>query len=131
MRKVRKENRQLFVWTVNSERWMRWSIRKNACQGPFIANDKNEAQRQNIQGEKLIDGVITDDPERFLEVCKRWEDEQDGKLEKADLGLSDQLKLGLSAAVLSVAVQIIVALLLARNFYVGRLDFFKRGDDVL
>ncbi|TKW56054.1 Phosphatidylglycerol phospholipase C [Colletotrichum tanaceti] len=49
IRDVRKAGRRLFVWTVNDEEWMEWSIRAGA------------------------DGVITDDPELFLEVCRRWE----------------------------------------------------------
>ncbi|KAK1543274.1 glycerophosphoryl diester phosphodiesterase [Colletotrichum paranaense] len=49
IRDVKKNHRQLFVWTVNDEEWMEWSIRAGA------------------------DGVITDDPELFREVCKRWE----------------------------------------------------------
>jgi len=45
---ARSEGRHLFVWTVNRERWMHWSIRKG------------------------VDGVITDDPKLFLEVCEKW-----------------------------------------------------------
>ena len=48
IRKARRAGRSLFVWTVNRERWMEWSIRKG------------------------VDGVITDDPRLFLEVCERW-----------------------------------------------------------
>ncbi|OLN85622.1 Phosphatidylglycerol phospholipase C [Colletotrichum chlorophyti] len=49
IRNVRKQDRRLFVWTVNDEEWMEWSIRAEA------------------------DGVITDDPELFLDVCRRWD----------------------------------------------------------
>lgn len=48
-RDVRAAGRPLFHWTVNEDDLMRWSI-------------KNDA-----------DGVITDDPKRFLEVCEEWE----------------------------------------------------------
>lgn len=48
IRAARAAGRVLFVWTVNRERWMHWSIRKG------------------------VDGVITDDPKKFLEVCERW-----------------------------------------------------------
>jgi phosphatidylglycerol phospholipase C len=41
--------RTLLVWTVNEEEWMEWSIRKE------------------------LDGVITDYPEKYLEICKRHE----------------------------------------------------------
>ena len=47
IKSVRKSGRSLFLWTVNDEEWMEWSIRKES------------------------DGVITDDPKLFLEVCKR------------------------------------------------------------
>ena len=42
-------SRPIYVWTVNKDEMMRWSIGKN------------------------VDGVITDDPKRFLEVCEEWE----------------------------------------------------------
>ncbi|KAK3946016.1 PLC-like phosphodiesterase [Diplogelasinospora grovesii] len=45
---VKKAERNLYVWTVNDEHWMEWSIKKQ------------------------VDGVITDDPKLFLEVCERW-----------------------------------------------------------
>lgn len=48
MHKARKLKRKLYVWTVNEEHWMEWSIRKK------------------------VDGVITDDPKLFLEVCGRY-----------------------------------------------------------
>ncbi|KAK1980265.1 glycerophosphoryl diester phosphodiesterase [Colletotrichum cereale] len=55
IRDVQKADRRLFAWTVNDEEWMEWSIRAG------------------------VDGVITDDPEMFLEVCRRWKgrDEDD------------------------------------------------------
>jgi phosphatidylglycerol phospholipase C len=48
IRETRQARRNLFVWTVNKDRWMHWSIRKQ------------------------VDGVITDDPKRFLDVCEQW-----------------------------------------------------------
>lgn len=42
----------MYVWTVNERAMMKWCI-------------KNE-----------FDGVITDDPKRFLEVCDEWEQGQ-------------------------------------------------------
>ncbi len=49
MREVKAKGRPLYVWTVNEPDMMRWSI------------------------DKELDGVITDDPKRFLEVCDEWE----------------------------------------------------------
>lgn len=45
IREAKANGRSLFVWTVNEESMMRWSISKG------------------------LDGVITDDPTKFLEVC--------------------------------------------------------------
>lgn len=51
MRDIRKAGRSLFLWTVNDEEWMKWSIRKD------------------------VDGVITDDPKKYLEVCRNYDGE--------------------------------------------------------
>ncbi len=45
---IRAAGRSIFLWTVNDEESMKWSIRKD------------------------VDGVITDDPEKFLEVSKNY-----------------------------------------------------------
>ena len=46
--------RAVYGWTVNEAAWMEWSI------------------------ERGLDGVITDDPALFRDVCDRWEDVLDG-----------------------------------------------------
>ena len=48
MAAAHRAGRSVFAWTVNEEEWMEWCIRKG------------------------VDGVITDDPKLFLEVCERW-----------------------------------------------------------
>jgi phosphatidylglycerol phospholipase C len=53
LEEVKAANRQLFVWTVNESKLMRWSIRKE------------------------VDGVITDNPARFKQICDEWDDEDD------------------------------------------------------
>lgn len=47
LRRARAAGRPVFAWTVDDERWMEWCIRNG------------------------LDGVITDNPARFLEVCRR------------------------------------------------------------
>jgi phosphatidylglycerol phospholipase C len=47
-RAARKRGRKLFVWTVNEEGWMEWSVRKG------------------------VDGVITDEVERLTGVLDRF-----------------------------------------------------------
>ena len=49
---VKAEGRPLFVWTVNERNMMKWSVQKE------------------------VDGVITDDPKKFNEVCEGWSDEE-------------------------------------------------------
>ena len=51
LHKAKEARRNVFVWTVNKEKAMEWSIRHS------------------------VDGVITDDPKLFREVCDRWEEE--------------------------------------------------------
>jgi phosphatidylglycerol phospholipase C len=52
LRDARKANRLMFFWTVNEEAWMKWSIRKE------------------------VDGVITDDPKKYLEVVEKYQGEK-------------------------------------------------------
>ena len=47
--KKKKADRSILLWTVNDESWMKWSIRQE------------------------VDGVITDDPMLYLEVCKSYD----------------------------------------------------------
>ncbi|KAF2669884.1 PLC-like phosphodiesterase [Microthyrium microscopicum] len=48
LRKTQRLGRPLYSWTVNEPKRMEWCIKKQ------------------------LDGVITDDPRLFLEVCKNW-----------------------------------------------------------
>ncbi|KAI9709344.1 MAG: hypothetical protein M1820_003464 [Bogoriella megaspora] len=52
-RQVRTLERAVIGWTVNDKSWMKWAVRKD------------------------LDGLITDDPKTYLEVCENWEDEDD------------------------------------------------------
>lgn len=49
MADTRAAERSMLVWTVNEEQWMRWCINKE------------------------VDGVITDDPKKYLEVCEEYD----------------------------------------------------------
>ena len=51
LRDIRHANRAIFFWTVNEVEWMKWSIYKE------------------------VDGIITDDPKKYLEVCKEYKGE--------------------------------------------------------
>ena len=52
MHDVKAAQRELFVWTVNEENMMKWCIQKN------------------------VDGVITDNPRKYLELCEDWDDDE-------------------------------------------------------
>jgi phosphatidylglycerol phospholipase C len=52
MKEVRKAGRSLFFWTINDDNTMRWCISKQ------------------------VDGVITDDPRRYLELCRSYKGEK-------------------------------------------------------
>lgn len=47
---AKKAKRAILVWTVDEEQWMLWSIRKQ------------------------LDGVITNDPKKYLEVCDNYDE---------------------------------------------------------
>ncbi|KAK1819952.1 hypothetical protein LTR12_005674 [Friedmanniomyces endolithicus] len=61
LRDVRKDHRQVLAWTVNAEDRMEWCIRRK------------------------LDGVITDDPEKFLRVCERYDERVRESLLPSDL----------------------------------------------
>jgi phosphatidylglycerol phospholipase C len=48
LKDVRKAKREIFLWTVNDVKAMKWCILKE------------------------VDGVITDDPKTYLEVCETY-----------------------------------------------------------
>lgn len=50
LRDVKKANRPLYAWTVNDSNLMKWCVQKD------------------------LDGVITDDPKRFNQICDEWSD---------------------------------------------------------
>ena len=52
LEEARAAHRHVYLWTVNSPNLMRWAIRHG------------------------VDGVITDEPAQFKQVCEEWEKEQ-------------------------------------------------------
>lgn len=50
MADCRAHGRKIFLWTLGDEQWMRWAI----CKG--------------------VDGVLVDDPKKFMEVCERYDE---------------------------------------------------------
>jgi len=52
IRDVKALDRQIYAWTVNDSKNMDWCIRNGG-----------------------IDGVISDDPKKFLDLCESWDPE--------------------------------------------------------
>jgi phosphatidylglycerol phospholipase C len=102
---VKRIGRPVFAWTVNDEKWMEWCIRKNIPTSlpllPSSASSPSSSTTTSLLDDKLlqdstaastvfIDGVITDNPKLFLQVCNRVEDDIDGKstiARRQDLGV--------------------------------------------
>jgi hypothetical protein len=53
--KTKIVDRPVYAWTVNEEKRMRWAI------------------------DRQLDGICTDDPKKFLEVCEQWKKEEGRK----------------------------------------------------
>ncbi|KAI9819724.1 MAG: hypothetical protein M1832_003958 [Thelocarpon impressellum] len=80
LRDARAADRAVFVWTVNEDDLMRWSIRKD------------------------VDGVITDNPKRFLEICDGY-DEQAGSTWLGPVTYLDMLRIHVLAFVFSLLLR--------------------------
>lgn len=93
IRDVQAAERRLFVWTVNDEEWMEWSIRKN------------------------VDGVITDDPKMFLDVCKRWGGSQFEAGERQKTSLKRKIKLYAEVAWIQILAIVLGFLFLQLNLW--------------
>ncbi|KAI9900304.1 hypothetical protein N3K66_004566 [Trichothecium roseum] len=89
LRRAAAEGRRVFAWTVNDEEWMEWCVRKNLPLARGSPAGEGKGGTSYDRAGVLIDGVVTDDPALFLEVCERIEDEdededEDGKVAPAD-----------------------------------------------
>ncbi|KAE9977230.1 hypothetical protein BLS_001561 [Venturia inaequalis] len=70
MKEAKQYNRSIFAWTVNEERRMRWCI--------------NEG----------LDGVISDDPEKFLQISKEYENAIIRQKERGTLQKKEKFTIG-------------------------------------
>ncbi|KAL7942201.1 PLC-like phosphodiesterase [Trichoderma barbatum] len=87
--RAKSASRPVFAWTVNDPKWMEWCIRKNIPANKTLPSSASSSTSSLLEDPKLqssqtaspvlIDGVITDDPKLFLQVCSRVEDDLDNK----------------------------------------------------
>ncbi|KAJ5769761.1 uncharacterized protein N7511_001812 [Penicillium nucicola] len=89
--------RRVYVWTVNAPNLMRWCIRHK------------------------IDGVISDEPGRFRQVCAEWEKEQSGGLGLPDPKL-DRITLRQRVEMYAVTVYVVVFGWLVKRKYFPPLE---------
>ncbi|RFU74063.1 glycerophosphoryl diester phosphodiesterase [Trichoderma arundinaceum] len=147
LRDAKKAGRPVFAWTVNDDKWMEWCIRKNIPSSSSLAlppsssatssssslsDGKHQDNDDTTPSTVLIDGVITDDPKLFLQVCSRIEDDLDGKTaavaRRQNLGVvlsSLRTSLGTTCGILFINV-------FATSFFwyrrlQGRMDKFDIG----
>lgn len=130
LRKARDAGRLVFTWTINEERWMEWCIQKNADGQQKGTSSSSSSGWESKFGEvggakKLVDGVITDDPKLYLEVCERWEDEQDGKTLRKKLGLYKGLKQRVGGIFQLIMFHVLTTGFYFTRRYQGKFDLLK------
>ncbi|EWG40091.1 glycerophosphoryl diester phosphodiesterase [Fusarium verticillioides 7600] len=117
LRELGKTDKLLMTWTVNEPRHMEWCIRQNLCH-PRRRNGK-------IEGPALIDGVITDNPGLYLEMCERFENEMDGKFARPKLALTERIrKKAETVAVVILTETLMMAYHVLRRMQ-GKFDFLR------
>ncbi|KAF9770397.1 hypothetical protein IL306_012082 [Fusarium sp. DS 682] len=85
LRELRRTDKLLMAWTVNEPHCMEWCIRQNL-------GHPRHPSGGSIEGPALIDGVITDNPRLYLEVCEKYENEMDGKVVRPNLPLTERVR---------------------------------------
>ncbi|KAL6906891.1 PLC-like phosphodiesterase [Trichoderma evansii] len=147
LRDAKRAGRPVFAWTVNSEKWMEWCIRKNiASSGGLLSASSSTSSLSSLSDDSkssapsptvFIDGVITDNPQLFLQVCSRVEDDLDGITNtNTSTAVSRKRSQNLSVAMLSslksqlgTTCGVLLANALATSFFwlrrlQGRMDKF-------
>lgn len=122
-REAQNADRQLFAWTVNEGRWMEWCIREN-LESKAVAEIKPEQDGGTPSHCALVDGVITDDPKLYLQVCQRYEDELDGKTTRKAMRLADKAREGIDFVKEMVLMQLLVVIFFTVRRLQGKLDYF-------
>ncbi|KAH6899652.1 PLC-like phosphodiesterase [Thelonectria olida] len=107
LREIRRQDKLLLTWTVNEPRWMEWCIRQNLGSPRKGCGEKDDEDAA-LSATVLIDGVITDDPKLYLQVCERFEDELDGRRVRPETGIVGSVKDTVSAMWTTVMFQFLV-----------------------
>ncbi|WAO89505.1 Hypothetical protein NCS54_00689800 [Fusarium falciforme] len=115
LRELQRTDKLLLTWTVNEPRWMEWCIRQNLGRG----------RSSPSAGPALIDGVITDDPRLYLDVCERFEDEMDGKVIGPKMGLAQKAREEVRAVCSVLFFQVLVMAYHIVRRVQGKFDYLE------
>ncbi|KAK5987549.1 Phosphatidylglycerol phospholipase C [Cladobotryum mycophilum] len=124
---AKKGGNPVFAWTVNQEKWMEWCIRKN---NPSFSSSSVAAETKPAV---FIDGVITDDPRLFLQVCSRFEDQLDAKPTPASIAIAYKKRATFVGSItdgLATAWQLLGSIAYRRGLYLlrrlqGEYDYIR------
>ncbi|CAF3568722.1 unnamed protein product [Fusarium graminearum] len=117
LRQLQRTDKLVMTWTVNQPRRMEWCIRQNLGH-PRLPN-------RNVQGPPLIDGVITDNPRLYLEVCQKFEDEMDGKLVRSNPALTQRVKNKAETVAFVLVTQALMIVYHVVRRMQGKFDFLQ------
>lgn len=98
LEEARAAHRAVYVWTVNTTTLMRWSIRHG------------------------VDGVLTDYPTHYRQVCEQWESEQQVGAGRSSATKADSLTWGERLRVLVITVLITLFGWIFRRKYLVPVD---------
>ncbi|KAL6700638.1 PLC-like phosphodiesterase [Trichoderma pleuroticola] len=143
--KAKSAARPVFAWTVNSPKWMEWCIRRNIPSTRTASLPSSSSSASSLSADPkldsstpspvLIDGVVTDNPRLFLQVCSRVEDDLDGKTSSSSAvsrRLNLSVVLGSLTSGLGTTCGILFINVFATSFFwyrrlQGRVDKFDVG----
>lgn len=91
-------------------------------------DDADDAYASAVSYTRVIDGVVTDDPKLFLEVCERYEDKLDGKA--VIEARSDGSSAGGVTGAFNAALDIVTRHFWAKLFFLYRRHVQHRLDDL-
>ncbi|KAF4946556.1 hypothetical protein FGADI_11091 [Fusarium gaditjirri] len=117
LRQLGQTDKLLMTWTVNEPRHMEWCIRQNLSH-PRRRNGK-------IEGPALIDGVITDNPRLYLEMCENFEDEMDGKFTRPKLALTERIRKKAEMVVAVILTETLMMVYHVLRRMQGKFDFLR------
>lgn len=98
LEEARAARRRIYVWTVNAPNLMRWCIRHG------------------------VDGVITDHPGKFRQVCETWEKERRDETGVSSHPELDRLTLMQRLQTLAVALYLLLFGWLLKRMYLHSLE---------